>query len=438
MSNFGGVNAMKTKYESAFSEVLQLIQRENNDIRDFKEQWSKEINNSSVVYLGDYRYLQHSSFINTNEKRVSKVIEKIATDLAMSLHSGSFCLYPIREDYKKYHESEQIISRPFQLVLNDEGMKKGVVFSLSRDIGKYSRRFLNGEYDIDALIIVVLSVPTGEHYKVLITEVNEFNARTNPPTMIERTTIKEFWIKHFGIEEYNMLIEELNIFNQKAKEMVGFNTVAVPTEGAINKFKEKIGTEIINFDYEKNIPDTVYEKQIKIIKDNYFQRGLWKAMIGNAPYALSFITSEWYYTMYQLTENLDLTNVAAGYLKSIEQLLFAVIELSKGTGITIQSKEGIIEYTEDTEDVVYTTLHALEKVIDCNKKLLDVNRFAKQYLVDMLDEWREKHRNGYFHKDNLQSVKTLKEIRETAFQLYFLILGSCSIDEEQFEILGIE
>ena len=113
---------MKTKYESAFSEVLQLIQRENNDIRDFKEKCSKEINNSSVVYLGDYRYLQHSSFINTNEKRVSKVIEKIATDLAMSLHSGSFCLYPIREEYKKYLESEQIISRPFQLVLNDEGM----------------------------------------------------------------------------------------------------------------------------------------------------------------------------------------------------------------------------------------------------------------------------------------------------------------------------
>ena len=161
-------------------------------------------------------------------------------------------------------------------------------------------------------------------------------------------------------------------------------------------------------------------------------------MIGSAPYALSFITSEWYYTMYQLTENLDLTNVAAGYLKSIEQLLFAVIELSKGTGITIQSKAGVIEYTEDTEDVVYTTLYALEKVIDCNRKLLDVNRYAKQYLIDTLVEWREKHRNGYFHKENLQSVKKLKEIRETAFQLYFLILGSCSISEEQFAILGID
>lgn len=429
---------MKKMYEIAFSEVLQLIKKENSDLRNYKEQWAKTKNDTSVVYLGDYRYLQHSSFINTNEFRASKAIERIATDLAMDLYGDLFCLYPIREAYKKLPESEQRKTRPFQLILNEKGTKKGIAFALNDKIREYSKNFINGEYDIDALIIVVLSVPTGEHYKELITEINDFNAKTNPPTMIERTTIKEFWIKYFGIDEYNMLIEELNIFNQKAKEMVGFNTVAVPTESAINKFKEKIGEEIINFDYEKSIPNTVYEKQIEIIKENYFQRGLWKAMIGSAPYALSFITSEWYYTMYQLTENLDLTNVAAGYLKSIEQLLFAVIELSKGTGITIQSKAGVIEYTEDTEDVVYTTLYALEKVIDCNRKLLDVNRYAKQYLIDTLVEWREKHRNGYFHKENLQSVKKLKEIRETAFQLYFLILGSCSISEEQFAILGID
>lgn len=133
----------------------------------------------------------------------------------------------------------------------------------------------------------------------------------------------------------------------------------------------------------------------------------------------------------------------AGYLKSIEQLLFTLIGLAKGTGITILSKEKynrenrIILFTEENEDLVDTTLGALEQVIAHNGQMLDVNRYAREYIVKTIDDWRDKQRNGYFHKHNLQSVEKVSEIREKAFQLYFLLLGSCTIQDEQLEELGI-
>ena len=142
--------------------------------------------------------------------------------------------------------------------------------------------------------------------------------------------------------------------------------------------------------------------------------------------------------MYQLTENLDLTSVVAGYLKSIEQLIFAIIDLPREEIITIKSKERkSIKFSKDNIDSIDTTLWSLEKALDCNSKILDITGYAKRHLVETIGDWRKKERNGYFHLHNLHSIEKVKEIREKALYLYFLILGSCMIKEEHFTLLGI-
>lgn len=70
--------------------------------------------------------------------------------------------------------------------------------------------------------------------------------------------------------------------------------------------------------------------------------------------------------------------------------------------------------------------------------MFDVNDFAKRHIVDAIADWREKHRNGFFHKHNLQSIDKVKEIRNQTLQLYFLILGGCTIGDADFPKLGIE
>lgn len=97
----------------------------------------------------------------------------------------------------------------------------------------------------------------------------------------------------------------------------------------------------------------------------------------------------------------------------------------------------VVQFTKENEDMVDTTLGALEQVIAHNGQILDVNKYAKEHIVSTIDDWREKQRNGYFHKHNLQSIKKVAEIRDKAIQLYFLILGSCTIKDEQLKELGI-
>lgn len=66
-----------------------------------------------------------------------------------------------------------------------------------------------------------------------------------------------------------------------------------------------------------------------------------------------------------------------------------------------------------------------------------VNYHARNYMIQTIDDWREKYRNGYFHRHNLQSETKVKEIRNQTIQLYFLILGSFEIKDEDFDKLGI-
>lgn len=69
--------------------------------------------------------------------------------------------------------------------------------------------------------------------------------------------------------------------------------------------------------------------------------------------------------------------------------------------------------------------------------MLVVNYYAKEHLIEAIKQWREKYRNGYFHKENLQSIQKAQDIRKQAIQLYFLILGGSAIKNQDFTKLGI-
>ena len=375
--------------------------------------------------------------VETNEYRAAKVIESLAVSLFSEYNIANFSFYPIAPTFRALPATEQAKSRPFQIVLTENGKKHGVVFSDTSDLGKYCKAFEDGSYSVEALKLIVIAAPDEFSKDALFTSVNEMNDRAGLP--VERIPIMEFWARYFGEAECDELIKFCKQFNEQAKAIIGFSTVITPTEKALAQFRKKCGKAITTHNYTANIPDTVYSKQVETIKQNYLDRGLWRAMIGKSNFAVSFITSEWFYTMYQLTENLDLTNIVTGYLKSIEQLLFAIIKLSEGTGITIKSKgREIVRFDEENADIVDTTLGALEQVIEHNGHILDVNKYAREYLIETIDNWRNKQRNGYFHKHNIHSLDKVDEIRGNALQLYFLILGSCTIKDEQFATLGID
>lgn len=426
---------MSNCYDTAFSELINLIKKSRDDSVKFCENSDKAF--GAVLVLGDNRYKCYSTMVETNEYRATKSIERLAVSLLQMKNEDKFMLYPIESYYQKLCADEQANSRPFQIILTENNQKTGVVFSSTKDVGDYYKHFIDGDYLVDSLKVVLLNDPDDSGYDMLITSVNECNKKCKIP--LERVTIREFWEQNFGKEEYDILVEYINKFNEEAKEIIGFSTVITPTEAALKRFRENTGNMLCLFPYREAMPDNIYKKQVDIFYENYIERGLWRAMVGTSNFAISFITSEWNFNMYKLTENLDLTSVVSGYLKSIEQLIRAVIELKKEKTFSIKSKlGGLVEFTAENESVIDSTLWSLEQVIKYNSWMVEVNSYAKDYMILAIDDWREKHRNGYFHRDNLQSEQKVKEIRCQTIQLYFLILGGCGIKDEDFEKLGIK
>ncbi len=425
---------MENYYDEAISNLINLIKISRDKCVQFCEEYNEAI--GSLLALGDNRYKCYSSMIETNEYRATKIIECLAVKLLQMQHKNKFMLYPVDSGFHKLSDEEQAKTRPFQIVFVENHQRTGVVFSTLGDVRGYYKHFSDGDYSVDALKVVLMIDPDENTYDNLITSENEYNKKLG--VLIERVTLKAFWEQYFGKDEYAVLVESINRFNEQVKEVIGFSTVITPTEAALDKFRKKTGEMLRSFPYRKEIPDSVYEKQVDILWNNFIERGLWRAMIGKTNFAISFISSEWNYNMYQLTENLDLTNVVTGYLKSVEQLIGAVIELKNEKPFKIKSKQGgLIEFAKENEDVIDGTLWSLEQVLKHNSWMLDVNYHAKNYMIQAIDEWRESYRNGYFHRHNLQSEQQVKEIRSQTINLFFVILGGCRINDEDFGKLGI-
>lgn len=425
-------------YETAIENLLKLVEASADKLTVTHGQYTEAVN--PLIVLGDKRLGTYSSIVEANEYRAAKVIERIAVSIFAQMDMPTFEYYPVNSRYAKLPPEEQAKSRPFQTTITENGKKYGVVFSNMCDVGEYAKRFSDGEYSVQAIKLVILAVPDAFAKDALFDKVNEMNAKTG--LAIERIPVMDFWRQYFGEEACKELRDFCEEFNTRAAPLMGFNTVIAPTEKALKQFGDKCGKEITQQrdDYKQRTPDTYIngQSQVEKIVYNYFDRGLWRAMVGNSNYAMSFITSEWMYSMYQLTENLDLTSVVTGYLKSIEQLIFAVIDLPREETITIKSKDrDVVEFCRDNMDIIDTTLWSLEQVLRHNSSILDITGYVKRHLVDTIDDWRDKQRNGYFHQHNLHSIDKVEEIREKALYLYFLILGSCTIKDEQFALLGI-
>lgn len=423
---------MNQYYEETFNSLLDLVNNRRVIYIDQHSDIKKSM--GELLCLGDENFSLFESMVKANEASAIKIIESLAVKLLREKKDNLFELYSVDEQDKTYIAMHKAGYVPVQIIHNDLGHKTSILFSSYSNLGRYYNDFVQGRFITDALKLVIIAEPDFNAYTDLIEKVNNLNSGNGDN--IVRMTIKEFWTEHFGEDEYFKLVSYINDFNIKAKEIIGFSTVVNPTETAIEKFKVSIGEELVARANKIEISEDVYASQVEIMKTNYIDRNLWKAMIGRSNFALSFITSEWHYKMYLLTENLDLSNIIAGYLKSIEQLLFEIISLSEGKGISIPSKGKIIKF-EDTQQIADTTLCALENALKYNNALLDVNRYARDYMLSLVKEWRDNYRNKYFHRGTLQSKTKVSEIRDMAYELYFLILGCCKIADNQFDDLGI-
>jgi adenosylcobinamide amidohydrolase len=127
-----------------------------------------------------------------------------------------------------------------------------------------------------------------------------------------------------GRDDYDDFKECVGQYNYNAEQKLGITVSAIPTKKAVEKHRAMIQKELLSYFYKKELQTIFDEKEIMNMKERFEKN--YVVLISNANFSKSLISSEWYYTLQVKTDaGIEQTAIVAGYLKSIEQLLFSIL-----------------------------------------------------------------------------------------------------------------
>ena len=248
----------------------------------------------------------------------------------------------------------------------------------------------------------------------------------------------------FGYKELNRFRMAMSTYKEEMHQVIGYQITEMFNEHNLSLLKKELEEELRLFDYDSirqerfmslradnNRFRDINDSNFAIIKTKFVEQERYQLLLKERDFAKSFLTSEWLYKKYVTLPEMDNTFIVAGYLKSIEQLLWRIICIV-GQGRAVQ---GVI-VAENNENDIDTTLGSLQWFITdyANDDLFEnafetCTHFVMNYLRAQLKDWKNKYRNGYFHKHNLKDESKIKKIRSETIYLHFLILGTIFLNE---------
>lgn len=265
---------------------------------------------------------------------------------------------------------------------------------------------------------------------------------------LARGTLKAFFKQFFNDSDYIDFMNELNKFNKRLNDTIGYTTITLPNdEQRLVEFKNKCKSELIQYNYEKALKDNNIDKeQSNLIINNYINKN-YLYILGNNDFSESFLSSEWYFKQNIVTNSIEKTAIIVGYLKSIEQLLYQINLLSIDKGLKIHSIhnedkakkiKNLINFSSENinSGIADITFKSLTNCLEFNKKAWKVKTNVKEFVIDELNCYRKIYRNDLFHKDNIGNIETINEIRNKTLELYCLLLGSIDLNNNHFSVFN--
>lgn len=293
-------------------------------------------------------------------------------------------------------------------------------------------RFKEDLKEFDKITVIVLA-ELGDDIGEVKDTLEYLDAKNGAKDRIVRKTIRAFFNRFFGEEEFLKFQYEITNLNKRIYSLIGYRTIEIPTSSTLTSFKTKCKEMILNYNY-KEVFSNIYNTQCQLIMDNYIKNNKYLCIIGNNDFSESFISSEWYYNQFRHIDKIEQTPIVAGYFKSIEQLLYRILLFSMDTGYKIKNKNGnrLIECTMQNlnEGKIDLTFKSMTNYLAHNDSIWCVNKYVKFFIIDKLDFYREKYRNDHFHKDNIFAFEEIKEIRRATIELYCLLLGGMKINSK--------
>ena len=184
----------------------------------------------------------------------------------------------------------------------------------------------------------------------------------------------------FGENEYHVFEKYISEFHSKCNNILSYKTIITPNGKTLISFKKKKVEMLKSIDYkriaEKGKSGQLADLEFETVRSNFIDKNMYIAMISDNVFADSFISAEWAYDVYSnAMGDLELTGIIAGYLKSIEQLLYKVTQFHRDQGIRIQTrKEGKQPYTSEIEEDIDSTLHSLNEFYNFQRRKTSIQR----------------------------------------------------------------
>ena len=408
---------MKMIFESAMADMTSLL-KETVDIFSIAHEAAKM---EPLFCVSNKQFLLMENVAHFSNYQVLRGCRQLCIDMC-----------------KQMKMKIEIIESPnIDFILKLDEKNKGIVVSFTSNyMPDIDKTIMD---NIDEFIVVVLQETTED--TPVFYPPNSFKYRNYAyKNKIKNITIKQFF-ELLGRDDYNDFKECVGRYNYDAEQMLGITVSAIPTKKAMEKHKLKIQKELLSYFYEEELQTIFKEEEILDMK-KWFEKN-YEVLISNTDFSKSLISSEWYYDLQVMTdEGIEQTAIVAGYLKSLEQLLCSILlVLSEDKGnefMFYTNKDGKNQTGKDRLPLTYanqkyvlTMAGSILKAIEGNKK--DVLRKTKMTnrVIEYLENYVEKTRNGYMHKDNLYEWADIQSIRLKTYAAYFMVLGTFYIDVEK-------
>ena len=328
---------METNKEITFEMYLK-IQREEltKQLLLIRQSYSESDNHYDLNTLLD--------FCDNNFNKLNHIINIVKTGISRYYVKDilNYLLNSYGFKYKWIESDDYRLQRKRPLVLsiqNSNDEKRFVLLPFSDNIE--ALKMIEKEFEE---YTAVYWADKSDKWKRKIKRLNELqdelNIKEDDKCSFNYISIESFFNNYFSSEEYTLYEKMILNSVPEIKEIIGINVVSSLTSTELSNLKGRIKKKIENADFSdqlyisknknktiKNLDSISYGDR-EHLYNNFIKSGNYKLLIVGEDFAKSYVTSEYLYEVMGKGEGFDYTSIVAGYLKTVEQLLYRLMLLA--------------------------------------------------------------------------------------------------------------
>ena len=288
-----------------------------------------------------------------------------------------------------------------------------------------------------------------------------------PDKRVTQQSLRSFFDEYLNDDLFNVFVTKIRNAVEIANEEIGFQTIPKMSLRYLSNFKAELNETLRSLDFsqmryqilkhldgnnsvrvnEFNLGSPDFNK----IKNNFIEKELYKALLGSEDFAKCFITSEYLYNLLKSNNSFDYTAVVCGYFKSVEQLLYKVMQIElennrseelwikckgnpqgKDNNINFRKNPKIkktvwqVRFNKENERYFSVELGSLIWFYN-DSDICNISEQGRQAIRKILLQYNQECRNDHFHKDNIYSFQEVERVRNNTLLILFYIIGSCRL-----------